>query len=209
MDLKDKNVLITGSSSGIGQDIAISCAKKGATIFINCRKNLKGAEQTLKEVEKYSKGFVFQADLTDEKQIEKMFVEISKRGQIDILVNNAGDSQPGDFFNNERWKDQFETIFFSALHVTQKFLKQNNKSPLRKILNISSCYGNVGGASITYFAYSVAKAALSSMTLALAKADRRVLVNAIAPGYTWTPAWEGTSEDEKKIFEDYLSNHRF
>src|SRR3989344_7372660 len=138
MNLKDKNVRIAGVSSEIGRAIAISCAQKGAEVLINYLKNLRGAEQTLKEVEKYSKGFIFQADLTDEKQIKKMFADISSKvGQIDILVNNAGDAQPGDFFDNERWKDQFENIFFSALHVSQNFLKQNEKSSLRNILNIT------------------------------------------------------------------------
>lgn len=210
MNLKDKKILITGASSGIGQAIAITCAQKGAGVLINYRKNLKGGEQTLKEVEKYSKGFIFQADLTDERQIEKMFMDISvKVGQMDILVNNAGDAEPGDFFDNESWRDQFENIFFSALHVSQNFLKQNEKSPLRKILNITSYYGNIGGGNTQYFAYSVAKAALSSMTVTLAKTDGKVLVNAIAPGYTWTPPWEGISEAEKKIYESRTMIDRY
>jgi 3-oxoacyl-[acyl-carrier protein] reductase len=210
MNLKDKKILITGASSGIGQAIAISCAQKGANVLINYRKNLKGAEQTLKEVEKYSKGLIFQADLTDEKQILKMFVEISdKVGQVDVLVNNAGDAQHGDFFDNERWEDQFENIFFSALHVSQNFLRQNEKSPLRKILNITSYYGNIGGGNTECFAYSVAKAALSSMTVTLAKIDGKVLVNAIAPGYTWTPPWEGIPEVEKKICESRTMINRY
>lgn len=210
MNLKDKKILITGASSGIGHAIAISCAQKGANVLIGYRKNLKGAEQTLKEVEKHSKGYVFQADLTDEKQIKKMFAEISSKvGQVDILVNNAGDAQPGDFFDNERWKDQFENIFFSALHVSQNFLKQNSESSLRKILNISSYYGNIGGGNTEFFAYSVAKAALSSMAVALAKTDGKILVNAIAPGYTWTPPWEGTSEAEKKICESRTMIDRY
>lgn len=210
MNLKDKKILVTGASSGIGQAIAVSCAQKGAIVLINYRKNLKGAEQTLKEVEKHSKAFVFQADLTDEKQIKKMFAEISdKVGQVDILVNNAGDAQPGDFFDNERWKDQFENIFFLALHVSQNFLKQNDKSPLRKILNITSYYGNIGGGNTEYFAYSVAKAALASMTVVLAKTDGKVLVNAIAPGYTWTPPWEGISEAEKKMYESRTMINRY
>ena len=210
MNLKDKKILITGASSGIGQAIAISCAQKGASVLISYRKNLKGAEHTLKEIEKYSKGFIFQADLTDEKQIKKMFAEIfGKVGQVDVLVNNAGDAQPGDFFDNERWKDQFENIFFSALHVSQNFLRQNSESPLRKILNITSYYGNIGGGNTEFFAYSVAKAALSSMTVALAKTDGKILVNAIAPGYTWTPPWEGTSEAEKKICESRTMLNRY
>ena len=101
MNLKNKKIFITGASSGIGQAIAVLCAQKGASVLIGYRKNLKGAEQTLKEVEKHSKGYIFQADLTDEKQIKKMFAEISSKvGQIDILVNNAGDAQPGDFFDS-------------------------------------------------------------------------------------------------------------
>ncbi|MEK7570285.1 MAG: SDR family oxidoreductase [Patescibacteria group bacterium] len=198
MHLKNKRILITGASSGIGQAIAISCAQKGAVILINYRKNPKGAQHTLKEVQKYSEGSIFQADLTDEQEIQKMFLKIyNEVGEIDLLVNSAGDAQSGDFFDNEQWKGQFESIFFSALHVCQNFLKQNVGSSLRKILNVSSCYGNIGTGNTTYFAYSVAKAALSSMTVNLAKIDGRVLVNAIAPGYTWTPPWEGTSEAEK------------
>jgi len=210
MNLKDKKILITGASSGIGQAIAISCAQRGAHVLINYRKNLKGAEQTLKEVEKYSKGFIFQADLTDEKQIGQMFTEISRKvGNIDVLVNNAGDAQPGDFLDNKLWRDQFENIFFSALHVSQGFLKQNKESSLRKILNITSYYGNIGGGNTEFFAYSVAKAALSSLTVTLAKTDGKVLVNAIAPGYTWTPPWEGISEEEKKICESRTMINRF
>lgn len=210
MNLKDKVILITGASSGIGQAIAISCAQKGAKILISYRKNLKGAKQTLKEVEKYSKGFIFQADLTDEKQIKKMFTSISdKVGKVDILVNNAGDAQPGDFFDNKRWKDQFENIFFSALHVSQNFLQQNKKSQLRKILNISSCYGNINSGNIELFAYSVAKASLSNMTVSLAKINKKVLVNAVAPGYTWTPAWEGISKAEKKTYESRTTINRY
>ncbi len=202
MNLKDKKILVTGSSSGIGQAIAVSCAKKGANVLVNYRKNLKGAEQTLEGIEKHSKGFIFQADLIEEKQIEKMFAEISSTvGEIDILVNNAGQHKSGNFFDNENWGDQFENIFFSTLHVSQNFLKQNKNSSLRKILNITSCYGNIGGGNIEAFAYSVAKAALSSMTVNLAKIDGKVLVNAIAPGYTWTPAWGEMLEVEKKIRE--------
>jgi len=179
-------------------------------LLINYRKNLKGAEQTLKEVEKYSKGFIFKADLTDEKQIKKMFAEISNKVDgIDILVNNAGEAQQGDFFDNEQWKGQFESIFLSALHVSQNFLKQNKKSPLRKILNITSYYGNIYGGNTEFFAYSVAKAALSSMTVTLAKIDGKVLVNAIAPGYTWTPPWEGISDDEKEICESRTMIDRY
>lgn len=210
MNLKDKKILVTGASSGIGRAIAVSLAQKGARVLIHYRNNRKGAEQTLKTVKKYSKGYIVQADLVDESRVKKMFVEISDTiGEIDMLVNNAGEAQSGDFFNNQCWRDEFENIFFSALRVSQNFLKQNKRSPLKKILNITSYYGNLDAGNTELFAYSVAKAALSSMTVTLAKTDKKILVNAIAPGYTWTPAWKGTSKAEKKICESKTMIGRF
>lgn len=201
MELKGKNILVTGASSGIGQAIAIACARKGAKVLLNYRRNLKGATQTRRSVERHSTGVLFRADLTDGEQVESMFAKISSEvGRVDVLVNNAGGAQPGDFFDNERWREQFENIFFSALHVSQFFLRQHRASSLRKILNITSYYGNPGGGNTEHFAYSVAKAALSSMTTTLAKVDGKVLVNAIAPGYTWTPLWEGISKAEKNRY---------
>lgn len=210
MNLKNKNILVTGASSGIGQAVAIACAKKGATILLNYRSRVAGVKETLKQVEKYSKGFVFQADLENEKQIKKMFSDIKKKvGNIDALVNNAGEHQSGGFFYNKVWNNQFENIFFTSLHVSQEFLMQNHKSKLRKIVNISSIYGTLGHAKPTSVAYSVAKSAMNSMTVALAKMYPNVSVNAVAPGYTWTPAWKGTVGEEKRMFEKRALINRF
>lgn len=210
MNLKKKNILITGASSGIGQATAVACAEKGATIFIHYHNNILGAEQTLKEVERCSKAYMFQADLTKENEIEKMFKEIiNEFKEIDILINNAGTGRPGDFFDVERWKEQFDNIFFSALIVSQFFLKQKNNSSLKKILNISSCYGNSSEGEPSLIAYSVAKAALSSMTILLAKTSGNTLVNAIAPGYTLTQRWKKTSETTRNIYESKTKIGRF
>ena len=208
MNLKDKTILVTGASSGIGQAIAIAVAQKGATAVIAYRKNKEGAEHTLKEVEKYGVGHVVQADLSDQSQVESMFKHISEKiGSVDMLVNNAGHAQPSDFFDNEQWRNQFENIFFSALSVSQQFLEQVKSDAVQKILNITSIYGNLNTGNNEFIAYSAAKAALSSMTVMLAKRDSNILVNAIAPGYVWTPAWEGISE--KKLCESKTMIGRF
>ena len=73
MNLKNKTVLVTGASSGIGQAIAIALAEAGATILINYRSNKKGAQKTLAEVKKYSKGAAYQADLIDQKHSPLFF----------------------------------------------------------------------------------------------------------------------------------------
>lgn len=199
MDLKGKTVLVTGASSGIGQAIAIECAKEEAHVCIAYFKNKDGAKQTLHEVEKYSKGYIFKADLTKWSDINNLFLEIRSRvGDLDILINNAGDAKPSDFFDNAMWKDQMDNIFFSAVYTSQQFLNQNIKSEPRKILNITSIAASPKASDPTYFAYSAAKAALASMTVSLAKMNPKVLVNAIAPGYTWTKPWEAASEEDKK-----------
>ena len=210
MNLKDKAVLVTGASSGIGQAIAIAVAQKGATAVIAYRKNKEGAEHTLKEVEKHGVGHLVQADLSDQSQVESMFRHISQKiGLIDVLVNNAGDAQPGDFFDNKQWRNQIENIFVSALNVSQLFLKQGKKGGVKKILNITSIYGNLNTGNNEFIAYSAAKAALSSMTVTLARRDSTILVNAIAPGYVWTSPWEGISDVEKKLCESKTMIERF
>jgi len=210
MNLKDKTVLVTGASSGIGEAIAIAVARRGATAVIAYRKNKEGAEQTLKEVERHGTGYLVQADLSDQSETESMFSDISEKvGLIDVLVNNAGDAQGGDFFDYKQWRNQFENIFFSALNVSQLFLKQAKNDRLKKIINITSVYGNINTGNNVFIAYSAAKSALSSMTVTLAKRDPNILVNAIAPGYVWTPGWKEISDVEKKLCESKTMIERF
>ncbi len=90
MELKDKVVLITGSSSGIGKTTAIRFAKEGAKIVVNYNINKEGGEETLKEVEKHSKGLLVQADVSNPEDVKKLFGEVIKKfGTVDILINNA------------------------------------------------------------------------------------------------------------------------
>ncbi len=210
MKLKNKNILVTGSSSGIGQAIAVALAQKGATILITYRNNKEGAQKTLKEVDKYSRGYIYQADLTKNTDAVKLFATIKKDlNDIDILVNNAGDAQPGDIFDNEKWLSQYENIFMSAVYATQNFLKLKANTP-KKIINITSVYGGLTTGNPEYLQYSVAKAALNSLTMNLAKSlGKEVLVNAIAPGYTWTPPWEGISKQEKERYSKSTKIGRF
>jgi len=196
MNLKDKTILVTGASSGIGQGIAIASARKGAKVLISYRKNVKGAEETLAEVEKHSSGQIFQADLSVDQERTKMFEQIKESvGGIDILINSAGEYKGGDFFDNQIWKDQMENIFFTAVRTSQNFLKQNTDADLRKIINITSIWGQLYPGNERCMAYAAAKAALASVTVALAKFDPKVQVNAVAPGYTWSPPWQEVSEE--------------
>ena len=207
MELTGRKILVTGASSGIGRAIAIMCAQKGAEVILGYRKNIEGAQETLIEIEKYSSGFIVGANLSDEIEVLRVFKEIKQQvGEVDILVNNAGEAVFGDLFDNKLWKYELDNIFFSALYTTQQFLKQNTDCELRKILNISSIYGNLNTGNPDFFAYSAAKAALSNFTVTLAKTSPNVQVNAIAPGYTLTPAWNIPEEDKRECVSRKMIN---
>src|SRR3972149_12261231 len=90
MELKDKVVVITGSSSGIGKTTAIRFAKEGAKVVTNYHINTEGGKETLKEVQKYSEGLLVQADVIKPEDVKRLFEEVEKKfGTVDILINNA------------------------------------------------------------------------------------------------------------------------
>ena len=192
MDLKGKTVLVTGASSGIGQAIAIAFAHKRAHVLVHYGKNKAGAQATLEGVKKLSSGSVHQADLMDRDQITALFAGIGQTAKtIDVLVNNAGESRPGEIGDDEVWEYEYKNILLSAVQVTRAFLALPSPG-LRKIINITSLYGNLPTGEPHFLQYSAFKAALGSISATLNTSSApNVIVNAIAPGYTQTPAWAG------------------
>ena len=211
MELKGINALVTGASSGIGRAAAVAFASKGATVLINYRNNKAGADKTLKEVEQHSKGSIFQADVSELDQCQKMFEDIkSKHSTLDILVNNAGDARPGELNNYEMWDYQLKNILMSAVNSTSCFLELKGRSTPRKIVNITSMYGLFSSGCSDFFQYSAAKAAMNSLSQNLAKKYApKVLTNAVAPGFTLTPAWEGVNESDMKAISKNCLTGRF
>ncbi len=196
MQLTGKVVLVTGASSGIGRAIAMAFAEKRAHVLVHYGKNKAGAEQTLREVERFSSGGLFQADLMKRAEIASLFKQIGETNQaVDVLVNNAGDAQPGGIDDDDMWDYELRNIFLSAIETSREFLALPSAG-LRKIVNITSLYGNLRGGSAQYLQYSAFKAALASVSTTLNKATAPdVIVNAVAPGYTETPAWAGAPQE--------------
>jgi 3-oxoacyl-[acyl-carrier protein] reductase len=198
MDLQGKTVLVTGASSGIGKAIAIAFGQKRAHVLVHYGRNKLGAQETLREVEKFSNGRVHQADLMDGGAVQSLFDEIKRTtATVDILVNNAGESRPGDLGENSIWEYEYKNILLSAMCTSEGFISMPS-SHLRKIINITSIYGNLTTGDPEYLQYSAFKAALANVTATLSKSVApRILVNAVAPGYTDTPAWAGASSESK------------
>jgi hypothetical protein len=123
MELARKSVLVTGASSGIGKAIAIAFAQKHARVLVHYGKNKSGGRETLDEVEKFSNGRLYQADLMNRDQIRALFKEVKQTNQtIDVLVNNAGDARAGDIQDDQVWEYEYKNIFLSAMRVTEEFL---------------------------------------------------------------------------------------
>lgn len=196
MDVKGKTILVTGASSGIGRAIALAFARKAAHVLVHYGRNKAGAQETLAAVEKLSSGTIFQADLMKPDEVAALFAQIKQATQtIDVLVNNAGDARAGELADDDVWEYEYKNILLSAMHSSREFLTLPS-SRLRKIINITSIYGNLASGDPQYLQYSAFKAALANVTATLSKSVApQVIVNAIAPGYTETPAWAGAPRE--------------
>src|SRR5271170_1826547 len=150
MDLQGKTVLVTGASSGIGKAIAVAFAQKRAHVLVHHGKNKTGAQETLDAVKKLSSGSLHQANLMNRDRIAELFADIKKTTPtIDVLVNNAGDAKAGDINDDEIWDYEYKNIFLSAVEVSRAFLALPS-AHLRKIVNITSLYGNLATGAPDY-----------------------------------------------------------
>ncbi len=192
MNFKNKNVLITGASRGIGKATAIAFAEKGASVGINYRSNTEEAEKTLAELtgEEHR---LFQYDVS-KKEDTKALVEdfVAHYGQLDVLVNNAGisifhkiDEVDFDHWTNA-WEDTFKTNLFAVSNMCYWGAKAMMKTGGGNIVNISS-RGAFRGEP-TKPAYGASKAALNAMSQSLAKAlaPHKIYIGVVAPGFTET-----------------------
>jgi 3-oxoacyl-[acyl-carrier protein] reductase len=184
--LTGKVVLVTGASRGIGKAIAIELSKQGASIAINCSKDIDGAEKTLEEImSNGGYGKIFKSDISKAKNCKDLIQEvINTFGRIDILVNNAGRSKIGLImdFSDEDIEDLINTNLLGAMYLSKYAIANMISRGSGNIINISSIWGEVGASCEV--AYSVSKAGIDGMTKSLAKelGPSNIRVNSIAPG---------------------------
>jgi len=204
MDLEGKVAVVTGSSQGIGQAIAVCLAKNGANIVIDYRMNSAGAEQTRDLVEGAgAKATIVQADLASLQQIDRLIeTGINKFGQIDILVNNAGIEKRKDFWDvsEEEYDAVMAVNLKGVFFATQSFVRQlrTAKRP-GKIINISSVHEELPFPHFT--SYCMSKGGIKMMTrnLAIELAPLGITVNSVAPGAIETPINKSLLQDQQKL----------
>ena len=199
--MKVKNVLITGSTSGIGLGIANAFAKSGYNLVFNgLEKN--GAEIASEIGKKYQIQTIFSpANLLVPAEISLMVKEASAQlGDIDILVNNAGIQyvSPVEDFPLNKWNDIIAVNLTAAFCTSQSVWNGMKDKKCGRIINISSAHGLV--ASENKSAYVASKHGLIGLTktLALEGAALGITVNAICPGFVKTPLVEKQITDLAK-----------
>jgi len=211
--MKDKVILITGSSQGIGRAIALKFASLGGKIALN---DIPNQEENLKkvkeEIEKLgSQAKYFLADVSKFEEVEKMIGNIQKEfGRLDVLVNNAGICQDRTLakMTKEEWQRVIDIDLTGVFNCTKAALPLIIANQ-GKIISISSLVGQRGNFGQTN--YAAAKAGIIGFTKALAKEVGRfgVTVNAIAPGFIETRLTESVPQEIKQAVLRLTSLGRF
>ena len=209
-----KTVLITGASRGIGRAIAISFAKQGYSLIINCHHSKQLLFSLKKELEETFHVSILASvgDVGDFSYISHLFSEIKAIYEgVDVIVNNAGISYIGlitDMSAND-WQKIINTNLSSAFYTTKLGIPYMISKQAGKIINISSVWGNVGASCEV--AYSTTKGGINAFTKALAKelAPSNIQVNAIACGCIDTEMNQCFSEEERLALEEEIPMGRF
>jgi len=200
MELQTKNIFITGSTRGIGLEIARAFARKGANIVLNGRKEIRS--ELVAEIENLGvKCIPITGDISDFDSAKAMIKKAeSSLGSVDVLINNAGITN--DKLLLRMKAEEFEQVLkvnlTGTFNMTQNVLKKMLKQRSGVIINISSVtalMGNVGQAN-----YAASKAGVIGFTKTVARevAPRGITCNAIAPGFIATDMTEVLSDKVKE-----------
>jgi 3-oxoacyl-[acyl-carrier protein] reductase len=211
LNLKNKTVLVTAASTGIGRATAELFLEEGANVAI-CSSNSVKLERTSKEIfDKYDREVFFvKCDINKLDEIENTVKLVEdKFGSIDILVNNCGGPKPG-FFNNlseEEWQNGYDQVLMSAVRFTNLLLPKMKENKWGRIINITSIsvkqpidnllLSNVFRSGVTAFA----------KTLSNQVGEFNITVNNVAPGLTHTGRLDelaGLRAKESKITKEEM-----
>jgi len=197
--LEGKRAIITGASRGIGRAIAIKFAQNGAFVGINYLRSHERAKETLEEVRKYSDGILLHGNVGKFEEAEKIvrkFVEVA--GGIDILVNNAGIYQRKKFMEmkEDQWDETIENNLKSCYNMCKHSIPHMDRGG--KIIFISSQLALKGSSHGADYAASKAGMLGLMRSLALEMAEKKINVNAIAPGTIDTDIIAGYTEEDRK-----------
>jgi len=194
---KDRVVVVSGASSGLGAQMARGFAQQGADLVITARR-LEKLESLAAELRELGvKVLPLKCDVTDSAMVDEVAAQVEKEfGKVDVLINCAGSAKNAGVLGmtNEEWDFTISTDMTSVFYVTRAFANIMKKNGYGRIINIASMYGLVGNTAIDTVAYHASKGGVVNMTRAVAAelAKYNITCNAICPGYFATELTEST-----------------
>lgn len=212
--MKEKTVLITGASRGIGEACAKLLASRGYYVFLNCRHSVAELIKVQEEIESIYPNScqIVEGDVGNPDEVRAIFQVIRKRtSSLDLLINNAGIAYIGLMMDmtDEEWNKVISTNLSSVFYCSREAVKDMVKEHEGRIINVSSMWGTAGASCEV--AYSASKAGIHGFTKALAKelAPSNIPVNAIAFGVIDTKMNSQLDEDERAELAEEIPAGRF
>ena len=190
LGIKNKVVLITAASKGLGYAVAESMLQEGARVAISSRSeaSIRSAAETLSQNGKYDVFYV-PADLANKDEVDQMMDKVLCHfGQIDILICNTGGPKTADFVNTgyEDWKSGLDMMLFPVLKMTERVIPKMKENKWGRIIFMTSTW--VKQPRKSGVISTMARSAISGLSKHLSNelAEDNILVNQVLPGPTWT-----------------------
>lgn len=210
-DLKGRVAVVTGASSGLGQQMALAFARQGAKLAILARRVERLEEFKPKLIEAGAEDVLaIKCDVTSSDDINNAASEVEEKfGRVDILLNCAGSSKDKGVLEmtDEEWDFTIATDETSVFKMTRAFANIMKKNNYGRIINIASMYGLVGNTEIHTVAYHASKGAVVNFTRAVAAelATSGITCNAICPGYFETELTKAVLDTPR--FQEFAETH--
>jgi len=207
-DLKNKNIIVTGASGGIGNSIIKKLNEFEVNILASGTKI-----QKLEELKsKYKNLKILKFDISQSNKIEEFIENATNElgGSIDCLVNNAGITQDNLAIrmNLEEWRNVIDINLTSTFLLSKFAIKKMLKNKSGKIINITSVVGHTGNLGQANYTASKAGVVAMSKTLAIEYAKKKINVNCISPGFIKTAMTDKIDEKFKEIIISKIPSAR-
>ncbi len=205
IDLKNLNIIVTGSTGVIGNSILEKLILSGSNILATGTN-----EEKLKEIKnKHEKINTLKFDISDHKKIEEFVEECNSilSNKIDVLINNAGITKDNLSIRmkEEEWKKVIDINLTSTFLITKNVIKKMLKSKNGKIINITSVVGHSGNIGQANYAASKAGLIAMSKSLALEYGKKNITVNCVSPGFIKSDMTDKISEEHTELLKSRIS----
>ena len=207
-DLKEKNIIVTGATGGIGNSIIKKLYDAGANILATGTRNEK-LEELKKNFENIK---VLKFDISQTVNLENFIEDATKQlgGKLDCLVNNAGITQDNLAIRMsiDEWKKVIDVNLTSTFLISKLAVKKMLKNKKGKIINITSVVGHTGNLGQTNYTASKAGIVAMSKSLAIEYAKKNINVNCISPGFIKTAMTDKIDEKFKEVIISKIPSAR-